>query len=111
MFYARRQYGYPWLYLVRTWRAARPTGRKSVLGRELGRLDEFFAALIERSHVEARLYTCVNGSCSVIWHPRRGNLGGGGPAGCSCDELEDPRDLTTARPYQRTPRPSGRSTP
>lgn len=99
--YARREFRYPWGYLIRTWMQVRATGRKGVFGQELTRMDEFFAVIIDREHAEARIYTCVYGACSVIWHPLRGNLGGGGRPGCPCEALDDPRDLASVRPSSR----------
>lgn len=52
---------------------------------------EFIRAVVRCKNDECVAYRCVNGCCVVLWHPHFGNTGGMGPAGCSCDDMEDPR--------------------
>lgn len=92
IFYARKHYGFEWLWLIRAWRDAE-AGTDSVLGGEKDKAEDFFYRCAHRSNEEVIEYQCVNGCCVVLWHPKRGNTGGYGPAGCSCDDLDDPRDL------------------
>lgn len=53
--------------------------------------EDFVMKAAHRKYEECTTYLCVNGCCSVDWHPALGNIGGAGPAGCSCDDLDDPR--------------------
>lgn len=95
LLHARREYGYSWRELVSAWRRAKARPDESVLGLfPRSKAVEFYSALARRSHDEAVTYRCIEGCCSVWWHPFRGNLGGAGPAGCPCDERDDPRDLS-----------------
>jgi hypothetical protein len=84
--YARRTYGYSFADLIGYWNAA-----KVLCPSDPG--TEFFAPLAHRSYEESTNWYCVNGCCVVIWDAKRGNQGGYGPAGCSCDNLNDPRDI------------------
>jgi hypothetical protein len=78
--------------------------RESVeaLARESGASDEdtmpLYVAAARRKYDECEQYRCVEGCCVVEWHPRLGNAGGAGPAGCRCDRLDDPRGEKIARP-------------
>ena len=54
----------------------------------------FFSLSAHRQYEEAEKYICIYGCCSVLWLNGK-NLGGLGPAGCPCDDMADPRDLTT----------------
>ena len=55
--------------------------------------EDFFDRLIQRDHESVVMYRCIFGTCSVMWHPKRGNIGGYGRPGCECAEMDDPRDL------------------
>lgn len=95
--YVSKHYGFPRRQTVEMWaRAEREfvPGRDSLLGEEKSVADDFFSAAAHRQHEEAEVYTCVFGCCSVLWY-RGKNIGGFGPVGCPCDDMKDPRDLTT----------------
>lgn len=92
IFHARKYYGYEWSWLVRTWLTSKG-GEDSILGGEKTRGVDFYSKCAHRSHEEAVHYACVYGTCTVIWHPKRGNMGGMGRPGCPCDDMDDPRDL------------------
>jgi len=92
IYWGRKYYGYSWLWLIKAWITAKP-GKDRLFGGVQDKTGNFFEKLAHRSHEEATLYACVYGTCTVIWHPTRGNMGGGGRPGCPCDDMEDPRDL------------------
>ncbi len=53
----------------------------------------FTKAIRNRKFNECVAYECVNGNCTILWHPFFGNTGGVGIPGCSCDDMEDPRGV------------------
>lgn len=95
--YAKSAYGYSWRDLIRTWRESSDQSRESFLGMPIDRGVDFFSRLADRQGEECTTYTCVYGCCWIEWHPKKGNLGGGGPAGCPCDGMDDPRDMSTGQ--------------
>lgn len=92
IFYARRHYGFEWSWLIKTWFAAKG-GKDRVFGGVQSKTENFFQQLAHRSSEEEVPYACVYGTCTVLWHPKRGNTGGIGRPGCPCDDMDDPRDL------------------
>lgn len=95
IFYARKQFGFEWSWLIREWIKSKPGKQSVIRGNNLSKVDDFFDRLIERDIEENRVqYACVNGCCVVIWHTKKNySTGGFGPTGCSCEDLDDPRDL------------------
>lgn len=95
IFYARKHYAYPWHELTSMWLVAKTMegSRDTILGDKLTQVGAFFMLLAERQYEESQNYACVYGRCIVIWHPRKGNLGGVGRPGCPCDDMKEPRDL------------------
>lgn len=95
IFYAKREYGYSLRSLWAVWRVSKAEDRPLFSDSRFPhtRTVDFFSRVAGRAHDDSEIYQCVNGCCTVIWHPKRGNTGGMGPAGCSCDDLQDPRDL------------------
>jgi len=92
--YLRRKYGIPARDLLKAWLAARGAEAKDDFwGFPRGPIEAMFLYAADRMYDECVTYRCVNGCCSVLWHPRRGNVGGAGPVGCGCDDLDEPRDL------------------
>lgn len=103
IYYAHKADGFPYRELVSMWNSsvleAQVNGYKST-GGFLGKLLErdypetstFFRKVAHLMHERADTYRCVYGCCSVIWFNGH-NKGGGGPAGCPCDDMKDPRDL------------------
>ncbi len=98
--YVRRSYGWSFPVVRELWAKAEreysPTSHRAAgLLRELGFKqtvsDQFFQLAAGKMNDESDAYYCINGCCVVLWHPVRGNHGGWGPAGCSCDNLDDPR--------------------
>ena len=86
--------------VIGMWRAAKRSPNRDttlatdIFGGEDTTTARFFFAAAARRYDEATEWYCVNGCCVVIWgHGKRGNMGGYGPAGCSCDDLDDPRDI------------------
>jgi hypothetical protein len=93
--YLHRHYGYTYPELREMYResvAAYKPGRKNFFGFEDKDVTGMYEACADRQYDEADKYVCVEGCCTVLWHNGR-NIGGGGPAGCPCDNLRDPRDL------------------
>lgn len=95
IFYARKQFGFEWSWLIKQWIESKPGGDEWLWGKTKKKTDDYFARLIDRDSEENRVrYVCVNGCCVIIWHTKKNyNMGGGGPAGCSCEDMDDPRDL------------------
>ena len=96
--HARGYYRYSYPYLVvtdlwyRDWKKSNPTAAgKAFPFLAKTPWDGWYMHLADRAYKQATYYKCVNGTCVVIWHKTRGNMGGSGPAGCSCDEMDDPR--------------------
>lgn len=97
--YVARVYGFSFVECRELWNEAEQTFRDRTQTNELVRdlgfknrvSDQFFFLAASKMNDESEQYYCVNGCCIVLWHPKRGNHGGFGPAGCSCDELDDPR--------------------
>lgn len=95
--YVRRHYGWPLRECIEMWKQAERDylpGATGFLGYPQDVTDIFFSMNANRQYEEAEKYTCVYGCCSVLWLNGQ-NLGGFGPAGCPCDDMADPRDLTT----------------
>lgn len=92
MYHTRKTYGFEWRWILRAWRESK-AGGESILGGTLDKVDDFMDKVIQRDHESNVNYRCIFGTCTVIWHPKRGYIGGFGAAGCQCDDMEDPRDL------------------
>lgn len=92
IFHARKQYGFEWSWLIDAWRSSE-AGGKMFLGFERNRAMDFYSKCAERMYDECTNYACVYGQCTVIWHDKRGNIGGMGVPMCPCEDLDDPRDL------------------
>lgn len=88
---ARIEYGFPLKDLKVMWDSSEPSDELNFLGMQATKTTVFYSKCAARKYDECETYLCVNGCCSVWWHPKRGNQGGFGPAGCSCDNLKDPR--------------------
>lgn len=105
--YVWRKKGWPLREVVAMWIRA---GRSPDLGKidwlhNEGRTqaDEFWATSARREYDEATNWYCVYGCCVVIWGSgKRGNMGGHGPAGCPCDDLDEPRNLARGPIPERT---------
>lgn len=109
--YIWRNDRWPVREIVQMWRDAGESARLGEIGPLLGeprdQVSEFFALTAHRRYEEAVDWYCVNGCCVVTWG-RRGNMGGYGPAGCSCDDQDEPRDLARGPiPTSRDVRPNG----
>lgn len=92
IFHARKHYGYEWKWLFKAWRNS-TGGQDKVFGGTKTRTEDFYSQCAHRSYEECVLYACVFGTCTVLWHPTRGNVGGAGRPGCPCDDMDEPRDL------------------
>lgn len=93
--WARREFGFEWRWLIKAWIDSEAGGYSILRQRPKNKQEVFMDKLIERDYELNRTeYMCVNGCCVVVWHEKKQrNTGGYGPAGCSCQELDDPRDL------------------
>lgn len=91
--YVRRRYGFEWRWLIKTWRESTGGQERHFVGGYTNKTEDFFSRCIDRDSEECVTYSCIYGTCAVIWHPKRGNTGGWGRPGCLCDNMEDPRDL------------------
>lgn len=94
IYHVWRRQGWPLREVIDMWREA---GEKDFegpgfLGFKRTHASEFFLLAADREYAEATNWYCVNGCCTVTWG-KRGNMGGFGPAGCSCGNLDDPRDI------------------
>ena len=95
IFYAKREYGYSLRSLAKIWKVSRAED-SSIFGKfPRTRTLDFFSRVADRAHKDSDIYQCIYGTCTIIWHPKRGNTGGMGPAGCPCDDMSEPRDLIT----------------
>lgn len=94
IFYMRKQYGFGLPWLTGQWIKSKP-GEYRVFGGQKTKVNDFVDRVIDRDVRENRVqYACVNGCCTIIWHIKKNiDVGGAGPAGCSCENLDDPRDL------------------
>ena len=77
--------------LIQLWRDSEASEEKDFLGYPISKATDFYTKCAERQYDECVSYVCAYGCCTVWWHPRQGNIGGMGPAGCPCDNLKDPR--------------------
>lgn len=93
IFYGRRHYGFEWSWLVKTWINAEGGKERLAFPGIQTKAENFFQQLAHRASEEEVPYACVYGTCTVLWHPTRGNTGGWGRVNCPCDNMDDPRDL------------------
>lgn len=88
---AKCEYGFPLRDLKVMWDSSESSDKPGFLGMETTKAVDFYGKCAERCYDECENYICVYECCTVWWHPKRGNQGGFGPAGCPCDNLKDPR--------------------
>lgn len=94
--YLHRNYRFPVRDLLVMYRqsvAEWVPGSENFLGFAENDVSGLYERCAHRRYEEAERYVCIEGCCTVLWHNGR-NIGGAGPAGCPCDLLDDPRDLT-----------------
>jgi hypothetical protein len=93
--YVWRNEGWTLRETVDMWRESGRTfkpGGIDFLGQPRDRVGEFFVLNARRALEASENYACIYGCCTVIWRNGK-NQGGMGPAGCPCDDMDDPRDL------------------
>lgn len=91
-----KRYGFSYPDLWALWSKAKreftPGRKEFITKKEKTVTNDFFQLVAARSYREAEEYICVNGCCIILW--RNGSeTASYGPAGCTCQNLQDPRDL------------------